>query len=62
MKCGGCGSDLFRIYKIEDGLASECVQCASVSEITVSRPEILVDWTKEPTEKDDGLLCVWKKQ
>lgn len=58
MGCGECGHQEFAIYKAEKVLAVECLKCKSVSVITVSTPELIIDWGEHWGATGDGILCV----
>lgn len=53
MGCGGCGEELFRLFKAEESLVSICEECKSSSEITISKPKLEINWT----EGSDGVLA-----
>jgi len=53
--CGHCGADLHLLY-IDDEtneIIVECTNCGNTSCITVTKPEITINWE----DKQDGILC-----
>jgi len=62
MGCGNCGGQTFAVYDTAGRgthfagkkLVVECLSCKSTSIITMSKPELLIEWG----EDSDGILCV----
>ncbi len=53
--CGECGESKHLLYIRSTGeIITECISCRSQSEITVTKPEILID-----NLSGSGTLCVF---
>ena len=57
-QCGGCGNDKYEIYQEEDNkqrLITECTQCKSQTEITITPVQISLKWG----ESGNGMMCIF---
>jgi len=57
-RCGGCGKDTYELYR-ENGnkqrIVAVCEGCKSQTEITMTTPEIKLDWGKS----GDGIMAIF---
>jgi len=56
-RCGGCGNDTYLIFKQQDNetdLFTKCIQCDSMTEITITKPRIELNWGIGA----DGMMCI----
>jgi hypothetical protein len=54
MMCGACGCESFSVYNDNKSLYTECKVCKSVSEVTISKPKLTIEWT----DNAQGILCI----
>ena len=43
-RCGGCGCDLYKLYKHEEKIVTVCQDCGAESKIVVTPAKLRVDW------------------
>lgn len=55
LKCGNCGNETVRVFDVSGVLMLECTQCKSTTKITVSKPEIELEFG----DGSDGRMCIF---
>jgi len=52
-RCGGCGGDLYKLFKHKDKIITVCQDCGAESKIVVTPSKIDINWGD-----DEDLGCM----
>lgn len=56
MSCGACGHWQFQLYQEGANVLVQCLDCESITEISVIKPRLRIDWPVGIPSQ--GILCV----